>query len=264
MIIDIHTHIAKFGNSRKKTPEELLSSMKEAKIDISFVIANSDSEIEGTSTKEAVAIRERFPQLKIIGAVNYETFGQNQLQELKELLRTKKIVGVKLYTGYEHFYPNDQKLHELYRFCSDGGIPVMFHTGLLLVGSQGLLKYSHPLHIDELANQFPKLKIVIAHFGNPWLADCGAVLSKNANVYADLSGFFTEYQPISIKEKKEFAECVEYLASFLGGFRKLVFGTDWPLYSQKEYLQAVQGLKMNKEERDLVMWKNAKDIFNLE
>ncbi|MBI2113233.1 MAG: amidohydrolase family protein [Candidatus Wildermuthbacteria bacterium] len=192
------------------------------------------------------------------------TFGESQLQELKELLQTKKIVGVKLYTGYEHFYPSDPKLHGLYQFCSDHGFPVMFHTGLLLVGSSGLLKYSHPLNIDELANQFPRLKIVMAHFGNPWLADCGAVLWKNTNVYADFSGFFTEYQPIAVKEKREFIECAGYLASFVGGFQKFLFGTDWPLYSQKEYVQVVKSLKMSTGEKDLVFWKNAKNIFNLE
>ncbi|MBI1984617.1 MAG: amidohydrolase [Candidatus Wildermuthbacteria bacterium] len=264
MIIDVHTHIGKFGAETSRTPEDLLKSMDNAGIETSLVIASSVSdEVQGLSTKQAVEVGEQYPRLKIIGNVEYPRISIEHIQELIELLKTKKIVGVKMYTGYEHFYPNDSKLYELYRFCSDNGFPVIFHTGFLLAGSKGLLKYSHPLHIDELAQEFPDLKILIAHFGYPWIEDCGAVVAGNKNVYADLSAYFTEFNPISKKEQKEFTEDIGRLVSITGGFEKFLFGTDWPIYSQKEYVEAVKSLPMSKEERELVFWKNAKSLFGV-
>ncbi|MDO8474543.1 MAG: amidohydrolase family protein [bacterium] len=265
MIIDVHTHIGKFGTIiASKTPEELLQSMDEAGIETSFLITNRlGHEVDGLATAKAVEIGEKYPRLKIIGNIEYATLAEDQVEELKGFLKAGRIIGVKLYTGYEEFLPFDPKLHDFYDFCSREGYPVIFHTGFLLQGSRGSLKSSHPLNIDELANAFPTLKIIMAHFGNPWIADCAAVVAKNENVYADLSGYFSEFMPISKNEVEMFKKEVGYMAWLLGGYKKLLFGTDWPIYSQKEYVRAVGSLHMSKEEKDLVFWKNARDIFRL-
>lgn len=264
MIIDAHTHIGKFGSIEPRTPEDLLQSMDEAGIDISLLISNRvASEVEGLNVSQVVEIGEKFPRLKAIGNVNYKDLNELQIAQLIDLLDRKEIVGVKLYTGYEKFSPDDEKLHDLYSFCSQEGYPVIFHTGLLLKGSKGFLKNAHPLAIDEVASSFPDLKIVIAHFGNPWIQDCAAVVVKNQNVYADLSGYFSEFVPIADREIEMFKKEVGHMAWLLGGYQKVLFGTDWPIYSQKEYLAAVQSLDMSEEERDFMFWKNAKELFRL-
>ena len=130
-------------------------------------------------------------------------------------------------------------------------------------GFSGLLKYSHPLNVDEVANKFPNLKIVIAHMGNPWILDCLAVVLKNPNVYVDCSAYFTEYKPIKEEDVGVFIKQLTDAKVFIGDFKRFLFGTDWPLYNQKEYLEAVKGLPMTDEEKELVFWKNAKEVFNL-
>ena len=50
---------------------------------------------------------------------------------------------------------------------------------------------------------------------------------------------------------------------FVDDYKKCMFGTDYPLYNQKEYLEAVQSLEMTDEERELVFWKNANEVYNL-
>ncbi len=104
----------------------------------------------------------------------------------------------------------------------------------------------------------------MAHFGNPWIADCAAVVAKNKNVYVDLSGYFSEYKPISKEEKEDFVKQLAEFKMFVGDFKKCLFGTDWPIYSQKEYLDAVRALILTEEEKDLVFSKNAEGLFNIQ
>ncbi len=262
MIIDSHTHNFKI-NGKFYDQKDLLKSMDEANIDYSLLIANSSVE-DGVITEEVVKICQDNPRLKAIGSIHYPTLDKFRIEKTLNYLKSGSICGVKLYPGYENFYPLDEKLYSFYEQCSKLGKTVIFHTGVLLAGSKGILKQVHPLNIDELANKFPELKIVMAHFGNPWISDTSAVVAKNKNVYIDLSAYFGEYQSTIPKEELSFFKLdLTYFKNFVGDFKKCLFGTDWPLYSQKEYLEAVKQLSMSKEEEELVFWKNAKELFDL-
>jgi len=262
MIIDSHTHIGE-GNGKYWSPSDLIKSMDDARIDISLVLSYFHSG-RGTPVEKVIEACKEFPRLKAIGNVDYSTLSSQQIEKLQDLLTKKTILGVKFYLGYEQFYPNDKKLYPLYEFCSQNNFPVIFHTGVLETGYKGLLKYSHPLTIDELATNFPNLKIVIAHVGNPWIIDCAAVVEKNGNVYVDLSGHFAVYQSISKEDRNYFVRQMAEFKLYVGDFTRCLFGTDWPLYSQKEYLKAVKSLPMTNEEQDLVFSQNAKMLFGID
>lgn len=257
MIIDSHTHI------EGKTAKELLSSMDEAGIDYAMLIAGSAPLEDGITTDQVIKICAENPRLKAIGNIEYKTLDDNQIQELVDYLKEGKIHGVKLYPGYEDFYPLDEKLVPFYEQCQSLGKPVIFHTGILQPGLPGLLKQVHPLNIDDVANKFPDLKIVMAHFGNPWIVDAAVVVEKNKNVYVDISGYFVVYAHISREDVDLFVKDLISFRNSGGDLKKCLFGTDWPLYSQKEYLYAARQLPLTDEEKNLVFWKNAKEIFGL-
>lgn len=260
MIIDSHTHV----KDKPHTAKDLLSSMDEAGIGYAMLIADSAPLGDGMTTDQVIKICEESPRLKAIGNIEYKTLDNNQIQTLVDYLKEDRIHGVKLYPGYEDFYPLDEKLFSFYEQCQKMGKSIIFHTGTLQAGSAGRLKQVHPLNIDELANKFPELKIVMAHFGNPWVIDAAVVIAKNKNVYVDLSGYFTEYASIPKEEINFFVQDLMYLRNFVGDFKKCLFGTDWPLYSQKEYLEVVKSLPMTDEEQDLVFSQNAKTLFEID
>ncbi len=262
MVIDAHTHNFKLKD-KFYTADDLIASMDEAGIDYSMLIANSSVE-DGLVTEQVIDVSKKYPRIKAVGSVHYPTLDKDKIDKLIDYLKEKKIHAVKLYPGYEDFYPLDEKLFGLYEKCQRLGKPVIFHTGVLMIGSTGLLKQIHPLNIDEVAQKFPDLPIIMAHFGNPWIIDAAAVVAKNKNVFVDLSGYFTEYESISKEESGSFIKQLTEFKSFVGNFKKCLFGTDYPLYSQKEYLEVVSSLPFEGEEKDLVLWKNAKDIFDFE
>ena len=114
-------------------------------------------------------------------------------------------------------------------------------TQVALVGAGGRgtgaaanapLRYAHPLVMDEVAMAFPDLKIVMAHIGHPWHADCFVVVRKHPNVYADVSGQL--YRPWSMYNGYR-------LAYEWGVMDKLLFASDWPLTTAQECIESLRG-----------------------
>ena len=223
----------------------------------------ADGAVDGSTTEQVVKICEKNPRLKAIGNISYSKLDDNQVKKLMDYLKKRIIHGVKLYPGYENFYPLDAKLFSFYEQMQKIGMLIIFHTGVLMEGLPGLLKQVHPLNIDDVANKFPNLKIIMAHFGNPWIVDAAAVMHRNKNVYIDLSGYFDIFKPISRKDVEYFVQDLTYLKNWVGDLKRCLLGTDYPLYSQKEYLDAVRRLPLSEEEKELVFWKNANTLFDL-
>lgn len=268
IIIDSHTHIGAVFGGRRINAGVLAEEIKNAGVDAALVFAfelpveNSKNSV--IATEEVMKETTSYPNLFAIGTASPFTLNDERLNELKSWLETDKIKAVKLYPGYEHFYPGDERLRPLYEICARLGKPVIFHSGCFYDPDKvGLIKYARPLFIDDVAAGFPSLKIVIAHLGNPWIADCAAVVQKNENVYADASGYFTEFRKISKEEIKQFKEDLKIFHKIAGSYKKLIFGSDWPLYELKEYVEAAKKLPLSPEEKELFFWKNAADIFNL-
>ncbi|MEK7118135.1 MAG: amidohydrolase family protein, partial [Patescibacteria group bacterium] len=142
-------------------------------------------------------------------------------------------------------------------------VPVIFHSGDTLAGyvKNPKIKYSHPLHVDEVATDFPNLKIVMAHMGNPWLVDCAEILYKNPNVYADISGLVVGDNlntPDGKLARRKILELIDYV-----GQNKLLYGTDWPLAPMRTYLKFVKELGLSRASRDQLLYKNAVKVFGL-
>jgi predicted TIM-barrel fold metal-dependent hydrolase len=237
--------------------------MDEAEIDASIIIAETLPGNISNLTQVLEAVRKSERLWALVNCVFSKTVELTYIEELTQVLQEDRVVGLKFYLGYEEYSANDERLLQVYEYCEKNGVPIMFHTGVLEAGSTGLLEYSHPLQVDRIATRFPNLTIVMAHMGNPWLIDCAAVLAKNPNVYADMSAFFAENRSITAHDVEVFKQRMEQVRVFLYSYEKFLFGTDYPLYSQKEYLAAVQALDMEQTERELVMHANASRLFGV-
>ena len=126
---------------------------------------------------------------------------------------------------------------------------------------QGKLKFSHPIHIDEVAVDNPELKIVMCHLGNPWLEDCQEIIYKNDNVYADVSGLAVGKFDHTFEMRM--VEKVAELINYAGEPRYLLYGTDWPISDMGSYISFAAKLKLKQQYRDRLMYQNAKELFNI-
>lgn len=266
MIIDAHTHIGKWQttSSFEQVLGQLSNQMKEAGVDKSLIIAwIKNDENFNVSTNKLIELIEGKNNFRAIGSVDLENYGPADTDRLEGWLKEKKIVGIKFYLGYQHVYPYEERCRPIYELCLKYNVPAVFHTGDTLAGgvSNPKLKYSHPIHVDEVAVDFPNLKIVVAHLGNPWLIDCAEILYKNKNVYADISGLVigddlgSNYGDLM---RNRIKELVAY-----AGDTKLLYGTDWPLAPMAPYIKFAKSLGLSLEGLERLFYKNAVELFNL-
>ncbi len=180
---------------------------------------------------------------------------------VQSLLSLKKIRGIKLYPGYQYFYPNEEKVYPLYDLCSSQGMPVMFHSGTTY-GKKGRLKYAHPLHIDDVAVDFPHMPIIISHLGNPWTEVVREVMQKNKNVYTDISGMFVSGKEDYGHYFKEVVQKLNVLINYCGADHVL-FGTDFPIQSYEDTKKLVDSLDITEKQKEEILWKNAHALLKM-
>ncbi|MBS3903091.1 MAG: amidohydrolase family protein [Anaplasmataceae bacterium] len=269
MIIDSHVHIGLTDHhpplkSKEEGLEKLLREAKGAKVSHLIVIAGfKDRDPYDGSTSEVLRLTKDVKNISVVGSVNVIRYTKAQLQALEVGLEKKQIAGIKIYTGYQHIYPNDKRCLPLYKLCLKYDVPVIFHSGDTLPGyvQNPKIKYSHPIHIDEVATDLPDLKIIIAHMGNPWLIDCAEILYKNPNVYADVSGVILGEDfkhPYSRLVLKRIEELIHYSES-----HKLLFGTDWPLCRMKSQIAFAKKLPLSKNDFEKLFFRNAANLFRI-
>lgn len=263
-VIDAHMHI-NFGRPQsqelaekvglKYTPEGLLEEMDESNVVRGLLMAVPGN-IE--AIKEfAATYANRF---WVASSADPETVNKETLSALEADLKEGAVRAIKLYIGYRHFYPDDERCVPVYRLAIKYETPIIFHTGDC-VSTMARLKFSHPLTIDDLAFRFPDLKIVMAHMGNPWLWDAAEVIYKNENVYADLSGLVTG---LDEDYKDEYRlKLLDQLESaiYYCGADHIMFGTDYCLASHADSIDFFSKLKIKPEDMEKFFYKNAMRIY---
>lgn len=187
-----------------------------------------------------------------------------QASLVEKHLQRKNCIGIKLYPGYNHFYIYDQVLDPFYQLAIRYNKPVAVHTGLTAT-SNALLKYSHPLTLDEAAVRYPAVQFVMCHIGNPWLIDAVSVIAKNSNVAADLSGILEgriASMPAFFKGKQGYIDFIKTWLEYLGDYDRLLYGTDWPLANISNYLEFTAHI-IPERHYDKVFFENANRIYKL-
>ena len=127
--------------------------------------------------------------------------GRMGAREAKRLIDEFGVKGFKFHPTVQGFYPNDKMAYHLYEVIAAAGLPMLFHSGHSGFGSGvrgggGLrLEYSNPIHLDDVAIDFPDIPIIIAHPSWPWQDEALSVAMHKPNVYIDLSGWSPKYFP---------------------------------------------------------------------
>lgn len=182
-----------------------------------------------------------------------------------------KIVAFKAYLGYLHFGPEDPGYVPYYKLAQKYEMPVIVHTGDNWL-TTAKVKYANPLRMDEVAVDFPGVRFVLAHFGNPWLIDAAEVLFKNANVWADLSGLFVgsdeEIQALLGQARIPdsapglmFSDLKKAIG-YVGDHKKFLYGSDWPLAPLGSYRRLIESV-IPAEHHQEVFRTNAKHVFKI-
>jgi len=179
----------------------------------------------------------------------------NIMADVEHILRLG-LRMIKIHPPHQLLYPNDylhgvKELEIIYRAAEANGIPVMFHTGTsIFPGARN--KYGDPIYLDDVAVDFPKLKIIMAHGGRPiWMDTAFFLLRRHPNMYFDISGI----PPKAL---------LKYFPRLAEISHKTLFGTDWPSPGVTEVwrnLEDFKALPISAEMRDQILSKTAATLW---
>ncbi len=171
---------------------------------------------------------------------------------LEEAVGELGCKALKLYPSYAYFYPNDERLYPAYETASGLGIPVMLHTGSsVFPGSR--IKYADPLLLDDVAEDFPDLNIVLCHGGRPfWYKQAEWMLLRHRNVHIDISGIPPKRLPEAFPKLDRFRD-------------RFIFGSDWPQVPViRDHADKLAGLSWPEELLQDVLWANGARLLHID
>lgn len=186
--------------------------------------------VEGVNDRTAQFVAHA-PE-KLIGFLSVHPDVPGSLDEIERSTQDLGLKGVKLGPNYQRFDPLGETARSVYRRAEELGLPILFHQGTSPIRTAPI-RYAHPLVMDEIAIEFPELRIVMAHMGHPWQADTITVIRKHPHVYADISGLF--YRPWSFYNALR-------LATEWNVLPKLLFGSDFPVTTPQENIDALRSV----------------------
>ena len=241
-----------------QSPNVFLKHMDEVGIDRAVLINYVAPEVIGFTPEvnEFVAnyVKEDPKRLIPCGSV-HPRHTKNVFADMEQIVRLG-IRLIKIHPPHQLLYPNDylngvKELEIIYRAAEANGIPVMVHTGTsIFPGARN--KFGDPIYCDDIAVDFPHLKILLAHGGRPlWMDSAFFLVRRHRNVYLDISG-------IPPKSLLQYFPRLDEIA------HKTLFGTDWPGPGVPEIaanLAEFRGLPISEAAKQQILSQTALEIW---
>ncbi len=240
--------------------EEYLAKMDRAGIERSLLIAVrcGDLNVRGSFEipyQRVAKICARYPQ-RFSGLAGVDPFrGMQGLRDLEIAVREYGFVGAHLYPHWFGLAPDHAKYYPYYAKCCELDIPIMMQVGQNLIYSRErrLPSVGRPISLDQVAIDFPELRLLGIHIGVPWTDEMIAMAWKHENVFIGVDAYAPKHWPAAL---------VKYLDSY--GRSKVLFGTDWPVIDPERAVREIEVLALRAETRKALMRDNALRVFKLQ
>ncbi len=302
MIIDIHAHTTnhKLWNLHTETATIAdLERLAEEHGVTKIVLMATYFPFKGSGLHNEELLTRIGDRKLFVACGSLDMMGNVELgvMRLRRLAQEKRIVGIKLYPGYQDFKPSGVTAFPVYELAEEFNLPVILHSGYLHHCCSDAserrcgfadcpldkLEYlSRPSQFFGAAQRFPRVKFVVAHLGNPHFSELRDLMRICPNVYTDISGTI-EYAP----EEKEAlrAEIEHFITLVPNGVDRLMFATDFPIQSYADTIALVESLGgtihpgpwacddnmdagdpwgIGDDGKANIYWKNATKLFRLE
>lgn len=280
-MIDIHTHPVQveelvqddsdltrairdvFGLYVKPQPlATFLYQLDEAGIDQAVLLPLDCTAAHGcriVSNEQIVHLVET--SSRFIGFASVDPHDPAAPRTLEKAIREYGLRGLKLDPALQDFDIGDrERAYPVYQACCELDVPIVMHCGLSWA-PKGRAARAHPLLLEEVIHSFPNLRVVIAHFGWPWVAEAVMLALKHRNVYLDTSILYSGTPPQALAQVLGQQVGLHVVESSLSG--QVVFGSNYPRVDPKRVAQGVRNLGLRPQIERRVMHDNAVQLLKL-
>jgi predicted TIM-barrel fold metal-dependent hydrolase len=239
--------------------EDYLRKMDAAGIERSLLIAvrAGDLRMQGSFEipYEKVAHWCRRHPDRFSGLAGVDPFrGMQGLRDLEHAVKELGFVGAHLYPHWFRLAPNEALYYPYYAKCCELDVPIMMQVGQNLIYQKEvrLPSVARPILLDQIAIDFPELRLLGIHIGVPWTDEMIAMAWKHENVYIGIDAYAPRYLPPAL---------VHYMNSYGAG--KVLFGTDWPVIDPERAVAEIAAYDLRPDSLRLLMRDSARKVFKL-
>jgi uncharacterized protein len=247
MIVDVHTHVwerpahlgdafiadakAAAGAAYKDIAVDLDEHWRAMEpVDRAIVLGFRARHVDVLVPNEYVAdYVGRHPE-KLIGFCSVDPHDADAIEQLDHAVKRLGLRGLKVGPIYQNIHPQDERFLALMARAEALGVPVLIHQGTTFCSNVSL-ELANPILLQPIALRFPKLRMLIAHMGHPWIAETLVLIRKHPHFYTDISALY--YRPWQFYNALVLA--MEY-----GVLDKLLFGTDYPFTTPASTIAALK------------------------
>lgn len=244
-----------------KSEEQVVAEFTAAGVDACLVALDLETTIATPpcSNEYVHGMWKRHPQriIQAWGALE-PAKGEIAIQQARKAVRELGFMGFHFHPIMQHFSVNDRRYYPLFEEIASLGAAVMIDVGTTgmgagIAGGMGArVRHAHPSSIDDLAADFPHLKIVMAHPGWPWVDETTAVALHKGNVYWEMSGWAPKHFPGNLK------------VDIRGRLQdKIMFGSDYPSLPYERILREWSELGYADSVMEKVFHANAERVLGL-
>lgn len=155
-------------------------------VDVSAVLGFRSRYLETHIAAETVASFVAKAPSRRIGFAGIDPLLPDPVGEIDRVV-SLGLSGVCISPALQNFHPAHSRAAMVYERCQEIGLPIIVRY-LQRMPVKSVMEYASPVYLDEVARNFPRLKLVIGQFGWPFMDQALALIGKHENVYTTLSG----------------------------------------------------------------------------
>lgn len=199
-------------------------------------------------------VRE-YPQLVAFIGLDPCMTGEEMRAEIDAWLGSDLAKGIKIHPAGNRHYPNDHRLWPAYELAQELDVPILFHAGRLF-GDEA--PFSHPRYFGEIAESFPRLRMILGHLCFDFFDDALALAERFPNITFDCSAAVSEQRPREIIPSDRLVQLMRGI-----GVQRVLFGSDFPWYDPGRDIERVLSLPLADDEKRLILGENAIRVCKL-
>lgn len=239
--------------------KHLLQQLKASEIAHAVVHAEYEYAEDASKLNDSLAsfISEYPDSLSGFGTVDLANLKPKKLVKEAERIKSYGLKGINLQPIFFDVDPLDRRLYPLYSKAEQLGLIVSFHTGIHYSLHSSFIN-NNPLFIDQIAVDFPDLKIIACHAGWPWVAEMAAIARRHSHVFLEFGGLDPRY---IAKQGSGWEPLFTLMDNLLQN--QILFGTDWPVIAPNQVIDGWQQSELKESTLDKLFTQNARKLLQL-
>lgn len=278
MIIDAHVHLhpteevgkmvvemikSEYGVDYYSygTPDDYLKDMESAGIDKAVMVSFApDNQLKNNNFWTVAITRSgknrpaKYPMFIPFISVSPTMDGRTPVEELEHKYKWG-MMGLKIHPIAQNFSPDDERMWPVYEWMVKHDLPITAHSGMNIDNKSDL---GEPNLWIKVLEDFPDLKLILAHLGNGFWDQTVEIADKFPNVMFDTAIAISHINSPTTLDDEESIDLIRTIGS-----HRILFGSDYPWVNPGKDIMKIKNLEISMNDKKKILGENAARLFNL-